>query len=146
MIEFLKGNTHNRYSVITFYYWDIKSIMITILIMIGIVGFFGVMFYYPQIVQSIKLMSHEQSVNGKLISVTPQSNLTQSELGNKLETHHFLVSFSYEVDGKSYIGNELILSAGNVKYQLYKILESKDKKVEIRYAKEDASKSILVLE
>ena len=129
-----------------YHYWDVKSIISSILTVALFVTFLELIVLYPRIVQFIKNRGHDQVTSGQLISVTPQQHISHSRIGSKLSTGHFLVSFSYEVEGERFIGKELILSAGTVKYQLSKILNSEKKKVKIRYNQEYPARSIILLE
>lgn len=129
-----------------YHYWDFKSILYTFLTTTLFIVFFEFILTYPGIVKYIKDQSHDQSITGQLISVVPQKHISHSRMGSKLRTGHFLVSFTYEVAGEKYTGQELVLSGGTVKYQLSKILKSENKKVTIKYKKENPANSILALE
>ncbi len=129
-----------------YHYWDIKSIINTSLSSLFIIAFFLLVFNYPQIVSALKKANHQATTTGQLMSVTPQTTLSQSQLGNHWRTHHFLVRFSYELDGISYESREFILAAGTVKHQLSQIMASDDKKVVVRYSSSNPKNGILLLE
>lgn len=129
-----------------YHYWDIKSIIYTTLTLTFFIIFVEMILIYPKIIKYIKELSHDQTTTGQLISATPMQHFSHSPAGSKLKTGHFLVSFSYEVAGKKYNGKELILSSGNIKYQLSEILKSENKKVTIRYNRENPARGILSLE
>ena len=125
--------------------WTAKEIFGSIGAVVLIFLIFWFLIFYTPIIYENRLSKYNANTQGELIDYKKVTRVSQSKYGNEIIVDHYDVTYKYEVKDMEYTSTCEIPSEGLFGHKLKKINSSENKKIVVRYKKEDPSKSMVDL-
>lgn len=123
-----------------------KAVVGTIAV-VGLLAGLGAIFLIPQMIRTAKLEKYKRWSVGKVISVEQKVTTKQGRYGNEVIVDHYVVKFTYSVNGKQFEATNSLDGTNKNTYYLNKIAKSDyEMSILVRYDVEKPSHALIVLE
>ena len=125
-----------------YYVWDLRSILWTAGVLFGTGLLFLGFLFFPDISARYQLSKFDAQTHGNIIAIDEQTGIRHSKEGSTVSVFHYIVTYSYIVDGQTLTGIDYISGTSKNHLRLKKIHDLKQRLI-IHYMRDRPTKSMI---